>query len=72
MNNYWIKSLKNAKITLPLFLFCLFIVNLIQGNYSELLADEAYYWVYSNYLDFGYFDHPPMVAIWCIYIKTFI
>ncbi len=24
--------------------------------------DEAYYWVYSRYLDWGYFDHPPMIA----------
>jgi hypothetical protein len=28
-----------------------------------LHADEAYYWVYSKYLDWGYFDHPPMVAV---------
>jgi hypothetical protein len=23
------------------------------------LDDEAYYWVYSKFLDWGYFDHPP-------------
>lgn len=28
----------------------------------ELLDDEAYYWVYSKFLDWGYFDHPPMIA----------
>lgn len=27
-----------------------------------LSADESYYWVWSKHLDFGYFDHPPMVA----------
>jgi 4-amino-4-deoxy-L-arabinose transferase-like glycosyltransferase len=28
----------------------------------ELYSDEAYYWLWSRRLDFGYFDHPPMVA----------
>ncbi len=27
-----------------------------------LSYDEAYYWVYSQFLSWGYFDHPPMVA----------
>jgi len=27
-----------------------------------LLGAEAYYWEWSRYLDWGYFDHPPMVA----------
>jgi 4-amino-4-deoxy-L-arabinose transferase-like glycosyltransferase len=27
-----------------------------------LAHDEAYYWVYSKYLDWGYFDHPPLTA----------
>lgn len=30
---------------------------------SNLLAEEAYYWNYSNHLDFSFLDHPPMVAI---------
>jgi 4-amino-4-deoxy-L-arabinose transferase-like glycosyltransferase len=28
-----------------------------------LAHDEAYYWLFSHNLDWGYFDHPPMVAI---------
>lgn len=28
-----------------------------------LCHDEAYYWVYSRFLDWGYFDHPPAVAV---------
>lgn len=39
-----------------------FLINIIQAATTELLDDEAYYWVYSRYLDWGYFDHPPMVA----------
>lgn len=32
---------------------------------TELSYDEAYYWLYSKKIDWGYFDHPPMVA-WII------
>jgi 4-amino-4-deoxy-L-arabinose transferase and related glycosyltransferases of PMT family len=39
-----------------------FLLNIIQAATTELLDDEAYYWVYSRFLDWGYFDHPPMVA----------
>jgi len=39
------------------------ILGLVQSAFSELLDDEAYYWVYSRFPDWGYFDHPPMVAI---------
>ena len=37
------------------------------GNH-DLLSEEAYYWNYSIHLDFGYLDHPPMVAL---LIKSF-
>lgn len=30
----------------------------------ELGNDEAYYWLYSQRLQWNYFDHPPMVALW--------
>lgn len=39
------------------------VLNIIQGYTFELHADEAYYWLYSRFLDWGYFDHPPMVAL---------
>lgn len=45
------------------FLFLFFVVNLLQSAYTGLLEDEAYYWVWSNHLAWGYFDHPPLVAI---------
>jgi len=32
---------------------------------APLSADEAYYWLWSKHLDFGYFDHPPAIA-WLI------
>ncbi|HEX2534646.1 MAG TPA: glycosyltransferase family 39 protein [Chitinophagaceae bacterium] len=35
----------------------------IQAAFTELQNDEAYYWVYARFLNWGYFDHPPMVAL---------
>ena len=32
-------------------------------NHRNLQAEEAYYWNYSEHLDFGYLDHPPLVAV---------
>lgn len=40
-----------------------FLLNIIQSAATGLLDDEAYYWVYSRFPDWGYFDHPPMVAL---------
>src|SRR5690606_2731984 len=39
------------------------LVNLLQAAFTELHDDEAYYWLYAQFLDWGYFDHPPMVAL---------
>lgn len=56
------------KYRVPLFLlligitlFRLFYIQLI-----ELAPDEAYYWTWSKQLQWGYYDHPPLVAfiIW--------
>lgn len=39
------------------------LINLLQAGLTELDPDEAYYWMYSHALDWGYFDHPPAVAV---------
>jgi hypothetical protein len=39
------------------------ILHFVQAFNTELFDDEAYYWVYSNFPAWGYFDHPPMIAI---------
>ncbi len=39
------------------------ILNLLQARFTPLNNDEAYYWMYSKYLAWGYFDHPPMIAL---------
>lgn len=50
----------------PLFLLMLFLwflLNVVQSLFMEIGNDEAYYWVYAQFLDWGYYDHPPMVAL---------
>jgi len=56
------KSSQPDKIVLYFLLFWT-VLNTIQACTLELQGDEAYYWLYSRYLDWGYFDHPPMVAL---------
>ncbi|HKL34352.1 MAG TPA: glycosyltransferase family 39 protein [Tangfeifania sp.] len=40
-----------------------FIINLLQSVFTGLHSDESYYWMYSENLAWGYFDHPPMAAL---------
>lgn len=37
--------------------------NIVQAYFTGLDGDETYYWTYSRHLQWGYFDHPPMVAL---------
>lgn len=38
-------------------------LNIVTALLTELYNDEAYYWAYSRFLDWGYFDHPPVIAL---------
>lgn len=40
------------------------LMSLIQLVMTNITYDESYYWVYSHFLDFGFYDHPPMVAVY--------
>lgn len=40
------------------------LLRLISAFTLELGNDESYYWLYSQYLQWNYFDHPPLVALW--------
>jgi hypothetical protein len=46
-----------------------FIVAILQAAFTDIFHDEAYYWLWSKHLAWGYFDHPPMIA-WIIRIGT--
>jgi len=39
------------------------VLRLILAATLPLAPDEAYYWLWSQHLQAGYFDHPPMVAV---------
>ena len=39
------------------------ILNLLQAGLTPLDPDETYYWMYAGELAWGYFDHPPAVAL---------
>ena len=39
------------------------VMALLQSAFTELAHDEAYYWMYSNNLDWGYMHQPPMVGV---------
>ncbi len=49
--------------SLKLGLIFIFLVQVLISMGFELSHDEAYYWLYSKNLDWGYFDHPPMVGL---------
>ncbi len=38
-------------------------INLVQAGLTELFHDEAYYWVFSQFPDWGYKDHPPVTSL---------
>ena len=61
-------NISKSNLLLFAVLCIVFVINIIQGGVTELLADEAYYWVYKEHLDWGFFDHPPAVAVW-IYLS---
>ncbi len=58
------KILKSSKTLFVFYLLLFFVINILQSIYTELIDDEAYYWLWSQKLSWGYFDHPPMVALW--------
>ncbi len=59
-----LKYLKQNPNTLLFILLLLWsILNIISATSSELIPDEAYYWVLAQNLEWGYFDHPPFFAL---------
>lgn len=48
---------------LIVFLLIWLVINLIQAITTGVIYDESYYFHYSRSLDWGYYDHPPVVAL---------
>ncbi|QMU64876.1 MAG: hypothetical protein GKR88_11635 [Flavobacteriaceae bacterium] len=68
MNSF---NLKTSRYLFHIALSLILILNIAQAFSTGLLDDEAYYWAYSQNLAFGYFDHPPLVALY-IWISDFL
>lgn len=49
--------------TFQLFMLLWFVINFLQAAYTGISNDEAYYALWGKQLDWGYFDHPPLVAV---------
>ena len=63
----WLVIPNKAKIKFTASHFVAFwlFLNILQGSFTELTSDEGYYWFYSTSLQWGYYDHPPLLA-WLI------
>jgi hypothetical protein len=46
-----------------LFLLFWLVINVIQSIFTEMMSDEAYYFLYGENLAWGYYDHPPVVGL---------
>ncbi|MCB1191310.1 MAG: glycosyltransferase family 39 protein [Leptospiraceae bacterium] len=57
-------ELKKQNYSLVLaIIFSIGLLKLLIGLYLPLLADEAYWWMFSRNLDFSYYDQGPGVAL---------
>lgn len=54
--------MKNLGKTHYIIIGAWFVINLLQAIFTGLHSDESYYWMFSQNLDWGFFDHPPMAA----------
>ncbi|KTD06165.1 dolichyl-phosphate mannosyltransferase [Legionella gratiana] len=59
MNN----SRSSSSYLFLILILLLFLLRIFFMFKTNLLVEEAYYWNYSNHLDFSFLDHPPMVAV---------
>src|SRR5687767_15204531 len=62
-------TIKKDKRLFFILLAAWFIINFLQAIFTEINADEAYYFLWGQYPAWGYFDHPPMVG-WLTYVSS--
>ena len=53
------RLVRNTAVTV----LALVALRLVGAAWTPLTFDEAYYWMWSKHLAFGYYDHPPGVAV---------
>jgi 4-amino-4-deoxy-L-arabinose transferase-like glycosyltransferase len=59
MSGHDARLVRNTSIAI----LALVALRLVAAAWTPLTFDEAYYWMWSKHLAFGYYDHPPMVAL---------
>lgn len=57
------KLLKAPNNPLPLSALGWLFLNILMAALLDLNGDEAYYWMFGQHLDWGFFDHPPAIAL---------
>ena len=60
---YFCKNKISAQKSFFILLALWFVVNLLQAAFTGMSNDESYYALWGKHLAWGYFDHPPMVAV---------
>lgn len=65
------KKIKNLNLYLCILLGLWWLLNVLVAGCSELANDEAYYYMFSQKLAWGYFDHPPMTVL-LVYLGSFL
>lgn len=63
MIHYTNSDQKNNLRLLTAFMGGWVLLNILQAFFTGIYSDEAYYWIYSLNLQWGYFDHPPIVVL---------
>ena len=53
------RLVRNTSLTVV----ALVALRLVGAAWTPLTFDEAYYWMWSKHLAFGYYDHPPLVSL---------
>ncbi len=56
-------TLMRASAVPVLFIALWFLLALVPAGLAELTSDEGYYWFYAMSLQWGYYDHPPFLAL---------
>jgi len=59
------------KSTFKFALLVTLAIKLILAYITPMSGDEAYFVLWANHLDFGYYDHPPMVG-WFLHLLLYL
>jgi hypothetical protein len=65
------RVLGNTRTALNVVLLATLVVKLVLAYVVPMSGDEAYFIVWAKHPDFGYYDHPPMVA-WTLQLLLYL